>query len=145
MKIESSFLIGVGVFFGCVGLIYWFLSYEDGGTMMLFGTAALGLLPGSYYYFWHRRFDGHKYFFWGRTDRVVGPRPEDRSDATIEEGAGIVSTFPGSSVWPFTLGLGAFVLLLAFVFGTWMALVGVSLVVAALIGVTAESRRGGSH
>jgi hypothetical protein len=145
VKIESSFLIGVGVFFGCVGLIYWFLSYEDGGTMMLFGTAALGLLPGSYYYFWHRRFDGHKYFFWGRTDRVVGPRPEDRSDATIEEGAGIVSTFPGSSVWPFTLGLGAFVLLLAFVFGTWMALVGVSLVVAALIGVTAESRRGGSH
>ncbi len=145
MKIESSFLIGVGVFFGCVGLIYWFLSYEDGGTMMLFGTAALGLLPGSYYYFWHRRFDGHKYFFWGRTDRVVGPRPEDRSDATIEEGAGIVSTFPGSSVWPFTLGLGAFVLLLAFVFGTWMALVGVSLVVTALIGVTAESRRGGSH
>lgn len=145
MKIESSFLIGVGIFFGCVGLIYWFLSYEDGGAMMLFGTAALGMLPGSYYYFWHRRFRGHKYFFWGQTERVVGTRPEDRNDATIEEGAGIISSFPGSSVWPFTLGTGAFTLLLAFVFGAWLALVGLSLVLAALVGVTAESRRGGHH
>jgi len=145
VKIESSFLIGVGIFFGCVGLIYWFLSYEDGGAMMLFGTAALGMLPGSYYYFWHRRFRGHKYFFWGQTERVVGTRPEDRNDATIEEGAGIISSFPGSSVWPFTLGTGAFTLLLAFVFGAWLALVGLSLVLAALVGVTAESRRGGHH
>jgi len=55
MKIEALFLIGVGIFFGIVGAVYWFTSYEDGGTMMLAGTCLLGLLPGSYYMFWHRR------------------------------------------------------------------------------------------
>jgi len=145
VKVESSFLIGIGTFFGLIAISYWFTSYEDGGTMMLVGVTALGFVPGAYYYFWHRRFHGHKYFFWGRTDRVVGTRPEDRSDATIEEGAGVISSFPGSSVWPFILGSGAFSLLLALVFGMWLALIGVSLILTALVGVTAESRRGGHH
>ena len=145
MKIESRFLIGIGVFFGIIAISYWFTSYEDGGTLMLVGATALGLVPGAYYFFWHRRFQGSKYFFWGRTDRVVGTRPEDRDDATIADGAGVVSSFPGSSIWPITLAAGAFVLLLAFVFGTWLALVGVSVILIALIGVTAESRRGGRY
>jgi hypothetical protein len=143
MKIEGLFLVGVGVFFGCVGLIYWFLSYDDGGGLMLLGTCLLGLVPGLFYFYWHRRFLGSKYFFWGKLDRVVGERPEDRPDATIESGAGIISTFPGSSIWPFILGMGAFVLVLALVFGTWLLPPGVALIVSALIGVTAESRRGG--
>ncbi len=145
MKIESTFLIGVGIFFGCVALIYWFLSYEDGGFTMLLGTCALGFLPGSYYFYWHRRFRGHKYFFWGKTERVVGTRPEDLPDATIADGAGVISSFPGSSVWPFTLGMGAFVLLLSFVFGVWLAMIGGAIILSALVGVTAESRRGGTH
>ncbi|MGH9047552.1 MAG: aa3-type cytochrome oxidase subunit IV [Acidimicrobiales bacterium] len=145
MKIESLFLLGVAFFFGCIALIYWFSSYEDGGFLMLLGTCCLGMLPGSYYLFWHRRFHGHKYFFWGRTDRVVGDRPEDRPDATIEEGAGVVSSFPGASIWPFTLAMGAFAFVLSLVFGTWLALIGVSLILTALVGVTAESRRGGQH
>lgn len=145
MRTESRFLLGVGAFFGLIAISYWFTSYEDGGTMMLVGVTALGFLPGSYYFFWHRRFRGYKYFFWGRLDRVVGTRPEDRADATIEEGAGVISSFPGSSVWPFTLGVGAFTLLLSFVFGVWLAMVGGSLILTALVGVTAESRRGGSH
>jgi hypothetical protein len=145
VKVESSFLIGVGTFFGIIAISYWFTSYEDGGTMMLVGVTALGFVPGLYYYFWHRRFRGSKYFFWGRTDRVVGTRPEDRADATIEEGAGVINSFPGSSVWPFILGAGAFSLLLALVFGVWLALVGLSLILTALVGVTAESRRGGAH
>jgi ABC-type antimicrobial peptide transport system permease subunit len=145
VRIESAFLIGVGIFFGCIALIYWFLSYEDGGATMLIGTTCLGLLPGSYYLFWHRRFRGHKYFFWGRTDHVVGTRPEDRKDATLADGAGVISSFPSSSLWPFILGAGAFTLLMGFIFGTWLGLVGVSLILTALIGVTAESRRGGEH
>jgi hypothetical protein len=145
VKVESSVLIGVGCVFGAVAIAYWFTSYEDAGTMMLVGVTALGLLPGAYYYFWHRRFRGYKYFFWGRTDRVVGTRPEDRNDASIEDGAGVISSFPGSSVWPFILGMGAFALVLALVFGMWLALIGASAIVTALIGVTAESRRGGHH
>ncbi len=145
MKVESTFLLGVATFFGIIAISYWFTSYEDGGTMMLVGVTALGFLPGSYYFYWHRRFRGHKYFFWGQTERVVGTRPEDRSDATIEDGAGVISSFPGSSIWPFIFGGGAFSLLLAFVFGAWLAAVGLALIFMALVGATAESRRGGHH
>jgi hypothetical protein len=129
VRIEALFLIGVGVFFGIVGAVYWFTSYEDGGTMMLIGTCLLGLVPGSYYMFWHRR---------------MGNRLEDRDDATIEEGAGVINSFPGSSIWPFVLGMGAFMTVLAFAFGVWFIFPGVGLIVTALIGVTAESRRGGN-
>jgi ABC-type antimicrobial peptide transport system permease subunit len=128
VKLEAFVLLGVAGFFGIVGAIYWFTSYEDGGTMMLVGTCLLGLLPGGYYYWWHRK---------------MGDRPEDRDDATIEDGAGQIATFPSSSIWPFVLGMGAFMLVLAFAFGTWFAFPAVGLILAALIGVTAESRRGG--
>jgi hypothetical protein len=143
VKIESVFLIGVGVFFGIVGLVYWFTSYDDGGGMMLLGTCLLGLVPGGFYFYWHRRFLGHKYVFWGKLDKVVGERPEDRPDATIEEGAGVINSFPGSSIWPFILGMGAFLLVLTFVFGTWFMPPAIGLLLIALVGVTAESRRGG--
>ena len=129
MKIEALFLIGVGIFFGIVGAVYWFTSYEDGGTMMLVGTCLLGLVPGSYYMFWHRK---------------MGNRLEDRQDATIEEGAGVISAFPGSSIWPFVLGMGAFMTVLAFAFGIWFIFPAFGLIVTALVGVTAESRRGGN-
>jgi len=129
MRIEALFLVGLGIFFGIVGIIYWFTSYEQSGTMMLVGTCFLGILPGSYYYYWHRR---------------MGQRVEDRNDATIAEGAGTISSFPGTSIWPFILGGGAFFLVLALVFGIWLLFIGVALILTALIGVTAESRRGGN-
>jgi len=128
MRHEAFVLLGVAVFFGIVGAVYWFTSYEDGGTMMLVGTCALGLLPGGYYYYWHRK---------------MGYRPEDRNDASIEDGAGEVETFPNSSIWPFVLGMGAFMLVLAFAFGIWFFFPAVGLMLTALVGVTAESRRGG--
>jgi Cytochrome c oxidase subunit IV len=128
MKIEALVLLGVATFFGIVGVVYWFTSYEDGGTMMLVGTCLLGLLPGGYYFWWHRR---------------IGYRPEDRDDATIEDGAGQIDTFPSSSIWPFVLGMGAFMLVLAFAFGIWFFFPALALILTALIGVTAESRRGG--
>lgn len=129
MKVEALLLLGVGLFFGVVGLIYWFTSYEDAGFLMLIGTCLLGLLPGSYYYFWHRRMGNR--------------RPEDRSDASMEEGAGTVESFPHSSIWPFIFGMGAFTFLLAFAFGVWLALPGIVIILTAVLGFTAESRRGG--
>jgi hypothetical protein len=128
MRVEALVLLGVAVFFGITGAVYWFTSYEDSGTMMLVGTCLLGLLPGGYYFYWHRR---------------MGDRPEDRPDATLEDGAGEIATFPSSSIWPFVLGMGAFSLVLAFAFGIWFFFPAVSLMITALVGVTAESRRGG--
>ena len=128
MRVEAILLLFLGVFFGIVGLVYWFWSYEDAGTAMLVGTCLLGFLPGSYYLFWHRR---------------MGHRVEDRDDASIAEGAGDINSFPSSSIWPFVMGMGAFLTLLSLVFGIWLILPGITLIITALVGVTAESRRGG--
>ena len=128
MKNESYVLLFVGFFFGCVGLAYWFLSYEDAGSVMPFGTFLLGTLPGFYYLWWARR---------------MKPRPEDDPNASVEDGAGVIGAFPGSSIWPFVLGFGATFVGLALVFGAWTLGVGLFLAVAALVGVIYESRRGG--
>ncbi len=143
MKIESIFLLFLGAFFGIVGLVYWFWGYDDGGGVMLLGATLLGFLPGLYYFFWHRRFHGHKYFYWGKV-HAPGDRPSDREDAEMADGAGTIDSFPGSSIWPFVLGMGAFMTVLALVFGTWLVFIGVPLILTALTGVTAESRRGGT-
>jgi hypothetical protein len=135
VRVEALLLIGVAVFFASVGVIYWIWGYhggpgpEQGVTMMLIGTTMLGLLPGAYYFWWSRR---------------MKPRPEDRSDASIEEGAGVIGAFPSSSIWPFVLGMGLFLVVLSVVFGLWLMAPGMALVVSAAIGVTVESRRGGT-
>ncbi|MDE3009112.1 MAG: cytochrome c oxidase subunit 4, partial [Acidobacteriota bacterium] len=85
-------------------------------------------LPGSYYYWWSRR---------------MKPRPEDDPNATQADGAGVVGSFPGTSIWPFTLGMGAFSCVLALVFGIWLLVPGLGLVIWAMFGGTSEGRRGG--
>jgi hypothetical protein len=132
VRIEALFLLGVAAFFGVVGVLYWFWAYDgttSGGTMMLIGTTLLGFVPGSYYLWWSHR---------------MKPRPEDRPDASIEDGSGVIGSFPASSVWPFVLGMGLFLMVLSMVFGLWLIAPGFSLVITAGIGVTVESRRGGT-
>jgi hypothetical protein len=129
VKVIAVFLIGIGVFFGIIGTIYWFTAYEDAGFLMLIGTTGLGLLPGLYYLWW-------------TTHMKV--RPDDDPDANVEDGAGSVDSFPGSSIWPFIMGMGATMVLLTLVFGLWLAPIAGALLLSALIGATVESRRGGT-
>ncbi len=62
----------------------------------------------------------------------------------MADGAGAIDSFPGSSIWPFVMGMGAFLLVLSMVFGVWLTFLAVPLILTALTGVTAESRRGGN-
>lgn len=129
MRVEARVMIGVGIFFAIIGAVYWFTSYEPGGTVMLFFTIVLGLLPGTYFLWWSRR---------------MQPRPEDRPDATMEEGSGAVGSFPEQSIWPLCLGAGCALCALALVFGLWFAIIGAGLAFSAAAGYTIESRRGGA-
>jgi len=129
VRVYGLFLAGIGIFFGIIGVVYWFLSYEDGGFAMLIGSALLGLLPGSYYLWWSKH---------------MKPQADDDPDAVIAEGAGEVEAFPSSSIWPFILGMGALFTVLTFVFGLWLAPIGAALILSAAIGGTVESRRGGA-
>ncbi|MGH9170077.1 MAG: aa3-type cytochrome oxidase subunit IV [Acidimicrobiales bacterium] len=135
MKVEGKVLLGIGAFFGVVGTIYWITTYHYGnhweasGTLMLFGTMLLGLVPGGYYFWWSKR---------------MKPRPEDDPNATHEGSTGIVAVFPSSSVWPFFIGLAATLVCIGLVFGIWTAAVGVPLAFIAVTGIIRESRRGGA-
>jgi hypothetical protein len=129
VRISAVFLAGTGIFFAVIGVVYWFTSYEDAGFLMLMGSALLGLLPGSYYLWWSYK---------------MKPRLDDDPEGSIAEGAGAVDSFPGSSIWPFILGMGAMFAALTFVFGLWMAPLAAALIVSAAVGVTVESRRGGA-
>ncbi len=128
MKVEAKILLALGLFFGVMGVVYWFWSREATGSVMMFAGMLLGFLPGGYYYWWSRR---------------MKARPEDDPNATQAQGAGVVGAFPGTSIWPFTLGMGSFFTVLALVFGIWLLVPGLGLVVWALFGGVAESRRGG--
>jgi hypothetical protein len=130
MKQEAKLLLGLGAFFAVLGIVYWVWSGENGGGIMIVAGGTLGFLPGSYYYWWSKR---------------MPLRPEDDPNATRESGAGHIDAFPGTSIFPFVLGMGAFFTVLALVFGMWLLVPGIGLVVWAAIGGTAESRRGGAH
>ena len=128
MRAEAKLLLGLGLFFGLMCAVYWNWSLENAGGVMMFAGMLLCFLPGGYYYWWSRR---------------MKARPEDDPQATQSEGAGVVGSFPGSSIFPFTLGMGAFFVVLALVFGIWFLVPGLGLAGWAVLGATAEGRRGG--
>ena len=129
MRINGMILACIGLFFGIIGLIYWFTAYEDAGFLMLIGSALLGLMPGGYYLWWSRH---------------MRPLESDESNADMSDGAGVIDSFPGSSIWPFLLGMGALFATLTFIFGLWLAPIAAALGLSAVIGGVLESRRGGT-
>jgi len=130
MKVEAKMLLALGLFFGLMCAVYWNWSLENAGGVMMLAGMLLCFLPGSYYYWWSRR---------------MKERPEDNPNATQAEGAGVIDTFPGSSIFPFVLGMGAFFTVLALVFGVWLLVPGLALAGWAFIGGIGEGRRGGSN
>ena len=72
----------------------------------------------------------------------AAPR-DDLPDAEVSDGAGTIDSFPGSSIWPFLLGMGALFATLTFIFGLWLAPIAIALGLSAVIGGV-ESRRGGT-
>ncbi|MGC8465410.1 MAG: cytochrome c oxidase subunit 4 [Acidimicrobiales bacterium] len=128
MKTEFRVYTGVGIFILVMLLVYFFWSGDGGNSILLLATVGLGLLPGAYLGWWSRR---------------MKPRPEDRE--VVEPGgvADQLGAFPTHSIWPFVLGVGAFLTALAFVFGIWTAVVGLSFCFSAALWGTLSSRRGG--
>ena len=109
MKTEARVFLGVTVFFVVIGLVYWFTSYEDAGSIMLAACAGMGVVAGGAILL---------------LSRGAAPRPEDDPDATPESGAGVVDVFPTYSIWPFAVGLSAALLASGFAFGAWLVIIG---------------------
>ncbi|MGH3714179.1 MAG: cytochrome c oxidase subunit 4 [Micromonosporaceae bacterium] len=138
MRTEGRIFNGVAVFlYACAAVYYWWTDFELGapdwvGTVALILSGTLLAMCGLYFGFVARR---------------IEPRPEDREDADITEGAGEVGFFSPGSYWPFGLALAATMTGLGAVFWMWWLIaVGVAALLFATGGLLFEyytgSRRG---
>ena len=78
--------------------------------------------------------------------RRIEPRPEDREDGEIAEGAGEIGFFSPGSYWPFGIALAASVAGLGLVFWMWWLIaVGLLMVIVAASGMIFEYYTGTRH
>jgi hypothetical protein len=102
VKVEALIFNIIAVFCFVAAIVYGFWSREPIGTTALALSGGLTVLVGGFFWFVSRRID---------------PRPEDRKDAEIAEGAGELGFFPPASYWP--LGLAASAALMGLGIGFW--------------------------
>ncbi len=127
MKAESWIFGSVAGFFLVVTPLYWFMSGDHTGTTALAMTFLLAALITFYLGFHARRME---------------PRPEDRREGEIAEGAGELGFFPPYSWWPLWCALCLAAMVLGVVIGWWLFIIGAGFGVVALSGLIFEYYRG---
>lgn len=133
MKREAWIYFPLAIFFALMAVMYFFLGRYDGYKIEWVGVSAFTLsalmmaMIGAVF---------------SLTGRKMDPRPEDRLDAEVYEGAGDVGFFPTQSIWPFWCALVAGLLFLAPVFGWWLGVLAVGLGIWALSGWLFQYYRG---
>lgn len=128
MKIET-YIFGINfVFFALVAPAYWFITYDPTGTTALVLTALLTLLIT---------------FYLGFHASKMEPRPEDRNEGEIAEGAGELGFFPPYSWWPLWLAAAGAVVVIGLAYTAWWLMaIGVGLMSIAAAGWVFEYYRG---
>lgn len=128
MKAEGWLFGGLALFFAIVTPIYWYSSYDPTGTSALVLTFCLTGLVAFYVVVTGRR--------------LQEPRPEDRGDAEIAEGAGELGFFSPYSWWPLYCALSLATVMLGIIFGWWLFLIGVGFGIVSVLGMVFEYYRG---
>lgn len=135
MKLENRMFLGIAVFCWVLSVVYGVWTHINDGdiewvgvTSLVLSGGLLGLMGG---------------FFWF-VSRRIDPRPEDRADAEIAEGAGELGFFSPGSYWPFGIAVSATVtgVALAFV-EVWLVIVGFAMIMFTVAGLLFEYYLGG--
>src|SRR3954470_8801616 len=128
MKAEAWIFAICTVFFLLVAPAYWFITYDPTGTSALTMTFLLTLLVTLYL---------------GVHASKMAPRPEDRNDAEIADGAGELGFFPPYSWWPLWTAAALGVCVYGIARGAWwLFIIGAALGGLALVGWIFEYYRG---
>ena len=127
MRVEAWIFGLNAAFFFLVTPIYWWMSEDWTGTSALVMTFGLTLLVT---------------FYLGFTAKRMEPRPEDRVDAEVADGAGELGFFSPHSWWPLFCALAMVVCVLGVIFGWWMFIIGVGFGGVTLTGFIFEYYRG---
>ncbi|MFP5415335.1 MAG: cytochrome c oxidase subunit 4 [Actinomycetes bacterium] len=118
MKTEAKIFLFLVIFFAVVSPVYAYMTWRLDGRLEPIGTTVL-LLTLLF-----------SLMVWGLlvlTGRSTGPRPEDRKEADIVEGAGALGFFPPSSIVPFWSTVAIATIFLGPVFGWWLTLLGLGI------------------
>jgi hypothetical protein len=134
MKAEAWVFGATTIFLVLVTPSYWLVTDASDrggdwtGTSALFMTTLLTLMVTLYLGFHARKMD---------------PRPEDRKDAEIADGAGELGFFPPYSWWPLWCGLTLATMVFALAMAAWwLVIIGGVLGALALSGLIFEYYRG---
>jgi hypothetical protein len=127
VKAEGWIFGALTIFFGLITPVYWFMSKDPTGTTALILTFFLALMVAAYL---------------GLISRRMEPRPEDKSDGEIAEGAGELGFFPPQSIWPLWCALAFGLVVLGPVFGWWLMMIGFGFGAVALTGLVYQYYRG---
>ena len=127
MKAEAWVFGITTAFLVLVSPAYWFVTYDWTGTSALTMTTLLAAMVTLYLGFHAAKME---------------PRPEDRKDAEIADGAGELGFFPPYSWWPLWCALTLSTIVLGVVIGWWMVIIGTVLGSVALSGWIFEYYRG---
>ena len=120
MKAEAWIFGASAAFFLLVAPSYWFFTGDPTGTAALVMTTLLASLIAFYLGFHASRME---------------PRPEDRVDGEIADGAGELGFFPPYSWWPLWCALTLAVMVFAVAMGAWwLFIIGAGLGAVALSG-----------
>jgi hypothetical protein len=104
MKMETWIFAMTTAFLVLVSPAYWFITGDVTGTSALVMTTLLAALITFYLGFHAARME---------------PRPEDRHDGEIEEGAGELGFFPPYSWWPLWVALPVSLGVFGAAMGAW--------------------------
>lgn len=128
MKAEAWIFAIVAIFFALITPVYWFMSEDWTGTAALGMTMLLAAMITVYLGFHASKMD---------------PRPEDRKDGEIADGAGELGFFPPYSWWPLWCALTLSVIVYAVALTAWwLMIIGMVLGAVALSGWIFEYYRG---
>jgi hypothetical protein len=125
---NETWLFGIcTIFFVLVSPAYWLITGDPTGTTALVMTTLLVALITFYLGFHARRME---------------PRPEDRKEGEIAEGAGELGFFPPYSWWPLWCAMCLATMVLGVAVGWWLFIIGTALGAVALCGLIFEYYRG---
>ena len=128
MKSETWIFAICAIFFVLVSPAYWLITEDWTGVTVLTMTALLAIMVTIYLGFHATKME---------------PRPEDRKDGEIADGAGELGFFPPYSWWPLWCALTFSVITYAVaITAWWLVILGIGLGVVTLAGWVFEYYRG---
>jgi hypothetical protein len=145
MTDEAGILLRVSIFGFVAGVVYWFLSYEWLGTVALLLLGAGSGFAGLILVHEQRQRGGTGESRADAMRRLAGIPPQD-PPGPEDLGAEDLGVLPLPTIWPLAASLGVAMLFTGLIYGLWLVILGLGLIVYAawgwLAAVNRENRYG---